>query len=497
MPAGILDINALKSQSQTGAASRSVGDNELASKQMENLTGKDSVMRQRSEAAGKNYANSRGLLNSSIGAESAFGAFVDRAAPIAMADADRYGRTADQNLAYENQFKMSDKNFGQQGLLQKDNQAWQTGERQGAQTFSAGENALDRTLQKDLQGNEFTWRSGENSADRNLQKDLQGNEFTWRSGEAGKDRDLTREQSAADRALTMNENEKNRVLEQYLQSTDQSWRSGENAQDRILTMSEAEKNRLLEQALQQGDQSWRSGEASLDRQQQSSLLDRQQQFAAGENALDRNLSREEIDSRERTAVEQSKAELEKLGYALKLDQMQLNASTQNQMNMMLLSQIMQIQNNGDLTPESKEAAIKNAMDTVTNLAKTVSEVNNFDVAQDSQFDRDRASQVMVDEANRNGFTNASTADLAYALDYARQNNLTEQEMRAFVREELAKSQVPNAQNTPDTQALIDLAAKYGYQATAAEAEEVARYAAQNNLSPSEVVMMELRARGLA
>lgn len=578
MPAtGLLNPDALNPN--VSPSTRTVQKDELSSYQMEKMTGKDSVMRQRAEAYGKNYSTGRGLLDSSIGAEAAFGSFVDRAAPLAMADADRYGKVADQNLGYENQFKLSDKNFAQQGLLQKDNQAWQTGERVGSQTFSAGENALDRTLQKDLQTGEFTWRSGENAQDRTLQKDLQQSDQTWRSGEsladrimtmseneknrvleqylqktdqtfragenaadrlltmseaeknrlletamqdkdqtwrtgeAGKDRDLTREQSAADRLLTMSENEKNRLLEQVLQSSDQNWRTGENAADRILTMSEAEKNRVLEQALQQQDQGWRTGEADKDRTTQNQMLDKQQGFAAEQNALDRTLSREELESRERTAVEQSKAEIEKLGYALQLDQMQLSASSQNQIQTMLLSQILAIQNDGNLDPKSKEIAIENARSAAAASAKAITDANKTKIdTPGAKFNKERASEVLVKEANRLGYTNPNMAELNRALEYAEANNLTEEQMRAYVREllptEVAAQQQQRAaqsqptqqqptQNSGSHQDLIALAAQYNYNATPEEAASVAAYAKANNLNPYDVVMNEMRARGLA
>lgn len=433
MATGLLDPTALNPN--VSASTRSVSNDELSSYQMEKITGKDSVMKQRSEAYGKNYATSRGLLDSSIGAQATFGAFVDRAAPLAMADADRYGAVADQNLSYENQFKMSDKNFAQQGLLQKDNQA-----------FTAGESVLDRT-----------------------------------------------------------------------------WRSGENTLDRTLTTTEAEKNRTLEKDIQTSDQGWRSGESALDRAQQNQTLTSQQDFAASQSALDRDLSREEIESRERIDVERSKAEIEKLGYTLQLDQMQLNASTQNQIQMSLLQQIMAIQSDGNLDPGAKEGAIANAMDAATKMAKTIADAMKTPVVPTaSTFNSSRASEVLVDEAAKLGFSTPSMQELNAALEYAKANNLNEQQMRAYVRDTIAANNAPApspapaqtpspaqpvtaepVQQAPDPapqgsgNSLIDLAAQYGYNATAEEAALVASMAAQRGVSAEQIVMEELRARGLA
>ncbi|MDP1931896.1 MAG: hypothetical protein Q8L60_10605 [Gammaproteobacteria bacterium] len=368
----------LSSNSQLTPSTRSVTDDELASKQMENITSKDSVMRQRAETFGKNYATSRGLLDSSIGAQATFGAFVDRAAPLAMADAERYGQVADQNLGYENQFKLSDKNFAQQGLLQKD-----------GQTFTSGENALDRKSQADLQKSDQSWRSKENSSDRG--------------------------------------------------------------------------------------------------------------FSAAQNDRDRQLAREEMESRERIAVSQSKADLEKLGITMDFEKYQLNASTQNQIQLMLHNEIAAIRADGNLDPASKEIAIQNAIDGAANTARAVADAMKTQVTPTiPTFNADRASQVLVDEAARQGYDKPSMAELNMAMEYAKANNLTEEQMRAYVRDTLTQQQPTAPQEAPQSsqQDLMALAAQYGYNATPEEAAYVAQYAAANGLSAEEVVMQELRNRGI-
>lgn len=387
MTTGILDADYLKTKSETGAATRTVTDDELSSNQLEKLTGKDSVMRQRAESYGKNYATSRGLLDSSIGAQAVFGAFVDRATPIAMSDAEKYSKVADQNLGYENQFKLTDKNFGQQGLLQKDSQA-----------FTASENTLDRT--------------------------------------------------------------------------------------------------------------WRSSENTLDRQVQREALDKELGFRQGESEKDRQLGRDEIAARERMQAAQSKADLERLGYTFQLDQMNLSASTQHQIQTMLYRQILDIQNDGNLDPASKEAAILNAMDAAKNMAASISGVQQTPIKPGTNFDAERAGNIMVAEAARMGYSNPSAAELDMALQYAKANNLTEQQMRAYVRDKLTaqpgsagntgqSSQSSGAGSSGAGQDLVALAAQYGYNATPEEAASVAAYAAANGLNPADVVMAELRARGMA
>jgi len=158
---GLLDVSAMNPLG-ANATKREVSDNELTSFQTNKLLSKDSALRQTSEASGKNYATSRGLLNSDQGAQATFGAFVDRVTPIANADASTYGKAAEQNMEADNTFKLSDKKFGFDSALQKDDQTWRS-----------GENTLDRTQRTDLQNNQQTWAAGENTADRKNNIELQ------------------------------------------------------------------------------------------------------------------------------------------------------------------------------------------------------------------------------------------------------------------------------------------------------------------------------------
>jgi len=159
--AGLLDTNSMNPLSTT-ASKREVADEELTSYQTNKLLSKDSALRQTSEASGKNYATSRGLLNSDQGAQATFGAFVDRVTPIANADATAFGGVADKNMSAENDFKMADKNFEFKSLQQKDDQQWRS-----------GENAADRSQQNSIQAGQQNWASAENTADRESNIELQ------------------------------------------------------------------------------------------------------------------------------------------------------------------------------------------------------------------------------------------------------------------------------------------------------------------------------------
>jgi len=69
-----------------------VSSDSLAQNQLDNIIGKNAPLTRRSKAQGLEYAASRGALNSDQGAEATWGAMVDRAAPIATADANVYAQ---------------------------------------------------------------------------------------------------------------------------------------------------------------------------------------------------------------------------------------------------------------------------------------------------------------------------------------------------------------------------------------------------------------------
>jgi len=178
------------------ALTRDLTPDELASYQLDKIIGKDSALSQRAMTAGRQYANSRGLLNGSMGADAAYGAWVDRASPIAMDDAGKYTNVLDKNLGYQNEFRMADKGFGFDLKLQENDLGWKS-----------GENALDRGLTR-----------SENSADRSHQTNLQSmgdaaamsrqtSEQSWRSGEGALDRAATSAENQAGRDFTTGQNQ--------------------------------------------------------------------------------------------------------------------------------------------------------------------------------------------------------------------------------------------------------------------------------------------------
>ena len=68
-------------------------------------------------------ATGRGLQNSSLATQAGEQAFIGSALPIAQQDAQTYSQRAQQNNATENQFKLSEQQFGQQSALSRQQNA--------------------------------------------------------------------------------------------------------------------------------------------------------------------------------------------------------------------------------------------------------------------------------------------------------------------------------------------------------------------------------------
>lgn len=147
------------------APQTSVSRNQTAAGQLDDMLASNSPLMQRAAMQGRQYANSRGLLNSSMAAEAAQGAMIDRATPIAQQDASTYFKNnqanADRsqqaymaNLNYQNQRGLNEQGYGfeigriQQQLnneIQRMGYAYELDQRNIPQNYAA--NISAQTLQ--------------------------------------------------------------------------------------------------------------------------------------------------------------------------------------------------------------------------------------------------------------------------------------------------------------------------------------------------------------
>ena len=99
------------------AATRTVGDNELVSSQLQKLLATDSPYLQQARNKAAQTANSRGLVNSSMAAGWGESAAIDAAAPIAQADAGAYTSAARDNQSAQNAVSLNNASAANQAEM--------------------------------------------------------------------------------------------------------------------------------------------------------------------------------------------------------------------------------------------------------------------------------------------------------------------------------------------------------------------------------------------
>lgn len=174
MPEGLL----------TDPETREVTEQETSQFQLGKILDSGGPLMTASRTRGKQTAQNRGLLNSSMAAGAAELSMIESATPFALADASRHGTVADKNLDNVNAFKFSEKGYAQDKELLADTQSHDTAERESSEAYESGERALDReheggllTQQQEHQTGEREageeYQASENLLDRDLAEYLQ------------------------------------------------------------------------------------------------------------------------------------------------------------------------------------------------------------------------------------------------------------------------------------------------------------------------------------
>ena len=99
------------------AVNRGVQKEELSQWQLQQMLASDSPLMQQQANMGLARGGSRGLMNSSLSTGAAQGAMIAGAQPFAMADADRYGTTAADNMNATN--SMEEQNMRERGMYDR------------------------------------------------------------------------------------------------------------------------------------------------------------------------------------------------------------------------------------------------------------------------------------------------------------------------------------------------------------------------------------------
>lgn len=320
---------------QADVATREVTPEQTVQFQLNQILNSDSPILESARTRGRQYANSRGLLNSSIAAQASEQAAIDSALQIAQQDAATFAGADAQSVEAANRAALQDASLGtnvsmfnvgeenvtnrfnadsinQAGQFNADaantaiqgflNREAQRALQDDQQLFTAEQNQADRDLRQYLQERQFDFTSQENALDRGLQTALQENQFAFTGEQNQMDRTLAQQESALDRALqtalqesqfefTGDQNALDRALRQQLQNEQLTWTGTQNDLDRALQSSltnaqissnEAIANAKIaaQAALQETQLAFSANQAQLDRDFQTAYQNNNFAFQA-------------------------------------------------------------------------------------------------------------------------------------------------------------------------------------------------------------------------
>lgn len=291
---------------------REVTPEQLVQYQLNRILDSNSPLLQSARTRGLQFANQRGLLNSSIAAQASEQAAIDAALQIAQQDAATYAGADAQTVDAMNRAALQDASLGTnvnivnadsantaiQGFLNRESQR---ALQDDAQLFTAEQNQADRDLREYLQERQFDFTSTENALDRGLQEALQRNQFAFQSEESKLDRALRTALQDSQFEFTGDQNALDRSLRQQLQNEQLTWTGNQNELDRVLqdslTRAQISSNEYIanakitaQQLLQEAQFDFSAGQAALDREFQSAQLSAQQAFQSLEAQKSRDFS---------------------------------------------------------------------------------------------------------------------------------------------------------------------------------------------------------------
>jgi len=380
---------------------------ETTSGQLQTIMAQDSPLMQQARAQAKQGMAARGLINSSMAQGAGVAAMLERATPIAAADAGTYSNQALTNQQAANtggQFNVGQQNtFG----LQKGAQAFALTEREAGQSFTAGQAGLEREQQSKLQTAQQTFTGAQSALDRaqqlvltdksieaqnalqKAQQDfaaahsgldraqqtaLQTGQQTFTAGQNKAQQDFTAAQEALNRAQQLVLTDKSLEAQNALQKAQQDFASAQAGLDRA-----------QQTALQTGQQKFTAEQAVLERGQQNTVLKAQQDFASAQSALDRaqqvsltdksitaqaNLQKAQqdfqaaqglLEREQQTALQndQQAAALEQIGFKAKVDLQNIPTAFAASITNTTMNGVNAIMADGNMTATAKQAAIGN------------------------------------------------------------------------------------------------------------------------------------------
>jgi hypothetical protein len=205
-------------------------DNALVSNNLNKLLSSDSPYIQSARTRAAQYSNSRGLLNSSIGAGAGESAAIDASLPIAQADASMYGRSQSENASAKNAFSLDANRFGREGALAAVRAGFEVGAQDRTLTAQSADSAAQRGLTADTAAKDLAYKQqalaadqairqgqlGISQADLNLRTAGQASDIGFKTADQALREKEINQRIASDQAQVQ---QKNAVMLQELQRT--------------------------------------------------------------------------------------------------------------------------------------------------------------------------------------------------------------------------------------------------------------------------------------
>lgn len=246
---------------------REIQPNELASNQLNEITAYDSPLLKRARQAAQDYAASRGILNSSIAAGNAEGAVIDRATPLALAQAQAYGQAASQNMAAQNAAEtqnainklnadVASTGFNAQRAQQIRDYLLSAAGREDTQAFQSQEANLARKWQTGERRDAQTWQAYQNQLDRQSQSSLLSQQLQFQGNENATNRAFNAQQSELARQWQTGERRDSQTWQAYQTQQQQQWQSGENQANRDLQSALQQSGFDFQQMMQEDQQAF-------------------------------------------------------------------------------------------------------------------------------------------------------------------------------------------------------------------------------------------------
>lgn len=260
---------------------------ETVAGQLNTIMQQDSPLMQQARAQATQNMAARGLINSSMNQGAGVAAMLDKATPIATADANIYSGRAITNVNNQNTVGMANISQANQFGLQGNEQAFTASQTAATQNFTAAQAQLDRAQQTAL-------------ADKSIeaQQALVKAQQNFDAAQNALNREQQTTLQTSQQAFTAGQNALDRNQQTSLATAAQTFQATQSEKDRATQIMLADKNITAQQALEQsrqeataalqaGQQTFTAAQTALERGQQITLLQAQQNHAAAQAALDR------------------------------------------------------------------------------------------------------------------------------------------------------------------------------------------------------------------